>query len=1245
MEPRSEKILFWKDVIASPEIMEKYKTTIDKLREGDYRAADLDMKIKSHPRVYGIKINDKERLLFTTIKKGRHPYAYILEEMLDHKYETSKSMNGGVVGILKSNKTKKILADYFAREAEKDLIVETRKTGNDTHDKQGYTVDYLELDFVGNKWMELNEAQKKVLSHPFPYICNGTPGSGKTTLLILVLAKALADGHKNILVVTQSPFLKNDIAKQWMESPYAKDLPQDVNITIATYADILQKEYLDKELVDGDACLEWINEFISKKYNKNELPEFPRDFFNAKSIYGEFRIACGHGEAEYLKQGARQCLLGAYPQAKKWLWKTFQLYLRHLKNTNCIHAAFTSLPQDKKYSMIAIDEGQDFSLLQLSSLLNQAKNADVCIFHDSDQSLYDRISKEEYSKSCLRKMTFKQIETLELSYSYRGAAAIVRAANHILEMKLAVDQGRTNADQKLEIKSNPADTRMGSVEWPVYFNPEQNDRNERNAEIGRKLIEKMKERARSTQCAVITTTNLVEKAKKIFATEAVYTVEETKGLEYPEIIIYRLFDNPEDQTFLAEANKRLEKFLENEKLNTNGSREHDTKSNPFCNNLYTAIMRGIDHVYIIQEKKRSIEHIVKFLMREISEELSEKKPVEKTSEAEWIEHAMILDAKGKTVQARKIQDECVPKSVSSPGKKIVAEKKTKKKVQTVVRVPISVVSEIYPIEFDINEVEKEVQSMNYLLANFDPHNIKAFLSGEKAMQLLMGIPFRLDVSIEEFHAVAPNVNFDSDITKISIGREKTLLHHLFTYYGYASQFFSCLLNHLLNDKNHILLPKDMNKIMLVVNNKIANTTEIKNAFDLIHGPEGLVQAAVLADQYLLIKYFLANNYFDHTSRYTDGFNILQLAAYTGSLQIVKYLLTNNVVNIECNGSASAYATPLFVAADQGKIEVVNFLLSHGAKVNGKCIKYIRTPVMAALQNQHMEVVALLTMRGAIYPTIAGRIYSIGSLMERFPDPSEIIEILDKEYKDARQSHFVYPIRYNSKNPHVRVIKYLIGLLNDFSELNVKELLSSPGAIKFMAGIKFYPTLDNATIADALVKQLASSPYAHRTMASIKQENELVPLTKYVKENIRVEALTLLQHIKLNKDQAMRLLNVLCSENENGQTYMGSLLKPLIMKIILISNDEDFKLSTYDFIYGEDGLVQLAMKYDHHKFIEIFMNELEYMFIKFKLQNDGHPQIENTNSLVPTLFNRDVRPEQVENRENGKEGVNVGFVPV
>ena len=58
------------------------------------------------------------------------------------------------------------------------------------------------------------------------------------------------------------------------------------------------------------------------------------------------------------------------------------------------------------------------------------------------------------------------------------------------------------------------------------------------------------------------------------------------------------------------------------------------------------------------------------------------------------------------------------------------------------------------------------------------------------------------------------------------------------------------------------------------------------------------------------------------------------------------------------------ATPLYIAATQGHVRVLEVLADHGASVNTQCTDDGTTPLFKACQNQHVNVVKALLLRNA-----------------------------------------------------------------------------------------------------------------------------------------------------------------------------------------------------------------------------------------------------------------------------------------
>jgi Ankyrin repeats (3 copies)/Ankyrin repeats (many copies) len=97
---------------------------------------------------------------------------------------------------------------------------------------------------------------------------------------------------------------------------------------------------------------------------------------------------------------------------------------------------------------------------------------------------------------------------------------------------------------------------------------------------------------------------------------------------------------------------------------------------------------------------------------------------------------------------------------------------------------------------------------------------------------------------------------------------------------------------------------------------------------------------------------------------------LRTALINGNLEIVKMLLESNIeaINSDTKYSVHHYmhATPLYLAASAGHLEIVKFLLDKGEPVNvGSIWKRGRTPLEVASMNGHFDVAKKLIEKGAL----------------------------------------------------------------------------------------------------------------------------------------------------------------------------------------------------------------------------------------------------------------------------------------
>ncbi|XP_074944188.1 ankyrin repeat and SOCS box protein 3 isoform X3 [Phalacrocorax aristotelis] len=92
----------------------------------------------------------------------------------------------------------------------------------------------------------------------------------------------------------------------------------------------------------------------------------------------------------------------------------------------------------------------------------------------------------------------------------------------------------------------------------------------------------------------------------------------------------------------------------------------------------------------------------------------------------------------------------------------------------------------------------------------------------------------------------------------------------------------------------------------------------------------------------------------------SGWNSLHQASFQGCTEIMEILLEEGASK-ECKDDFGI--TPLFVAAQYGKLESLRLLVSHGADVNSQA-KDRATPLLIAAQEGHTECVELLLSEGA-----------------------------------------------------------------------------------------------------------------------------------------------------------------------------------------------------------------------------------------------------------------------------------------
>jgi ankyrin repeat protein len=151
-----------------------------------------------------------------------------------------------------------------------------------------------------------------------------------------------------------------------------------------------------------------------------------------------------------------------------------------------------------------------------------------------------------------------------------------------------------------------------------------------------------------------------------------------------------------------------------------------------------------------------------------------------------------------------------------------------------------------------------------------------------------------------------------------------------------------------------------------------------------------------------------------SNRYNDDDNIdLLFASYHGDLAEIAYLFYKGIRNVNVKGNNNV--TPLILASQQGKLDVVAFLLDRGARVNDVMTDG-KTALLMASKNGHTEIVKRLMEKGADQS-----LKSSGKSPRDVAGNTEIVKILDS-YNNKSRGQIPEKIRGGKRRKTIKGIK-------------------------------------------------------------------------------------------------------------------------------------------------------------------------------------------------------------------------------
>jgi Ankyrin repeats (many copies)/UvrD/REP helicase N-terminal domain len=607
--------LFYNDLAVG-----KLKKSIDKvvglLRLGDFRAAD----VKKMPNFgyYRAKLDDTNRLLFKIGIYENQKYLFILEVINNHAYEKSRFLNGGIVDenkLVSLKDPKDVPADEIA--------------------PIGYVNSLKKSFHLLDKILSFDEIQTEILHLPTPSIIIGSAGSGKTALT-LEKVKILPG---KILYTTLSAYLVENASNLYSSFEYENTKQEVEFLSFFEYLSTIDVPK-GKE-VDFRSFDQW----ISRYRQSHKIKDSYKIFEEFKGVITGSMIDKAYLSLDdYTNLGVKQSIFPVVERAL--IYDLFSKYLEWLKEGTYFDSNILSyhlLPKiTPQYDYVVVDEVQDITNIQLMLILKSLilpQNFVLC--GDSNQIVHPNFFSWSQIKTLFYKQDLKGDIIRILATNYRNTPEVTRIANQLLLIKNA-RFGSIDKESTYLVKPNSKHS--GEVEFL-----------ENNPKIKAELNAKTK---RSTKFAVLVLRNEDKAlAKTFFNTPLLFSIQEAKGLEYENIILFNAISGY-DREFRELTNGVTQEDLKEENLKYSRGKDKTDKSLDeykfYVNSLYVGITRAVKNLYVIETNKKH-ELLTLLGLTNFKQQSSVKDQT--SSKEDWQREARRLEMQGKQEQADAIRNQ------------------------------------------------------------------------------------------------------------------------------------------------------------------------------------------------------------------------------------------------------------------------------------------------------------------------------------------------------------------------------------------------------------------------------------------------------------------------------------------------------------------------------------------------------------------------------------------------------------
>src|SRR6266446_3767282 len=510
-------------------------------------------------------MGDKCAIVSTLSMMKSESNEVVLECIAHHAYNTSRFLRRG--GTIDESKIPTL--DHPEQAAAEPLA---------------YLNPQLPTFHLLNKVISFDDAQQAVYTLPPPCIVIGSAGSGKTALTLEKMKDALGE----VLYVTRSPYLVHNARTLYYGLEYEND---DQEVSFLSFA-----EYLASLRVPQGREMGWRD--FAQWFARHRAASHLKD---PHALFEEFQgVLTGLAtdrpslsREEYLSLGIRQSIFAE--DERQHVYDLFLKYLAFMQengyyDTNILSYHYLPLVEPR-YDFVVVDEVQDLTTIQLQLILTSlCEPHQFILCGDANQIVHPNF----FSWSKLKSFFYKQegreapSELIRILHNnYRNSADVTEVANRILKLKTA-RFGSIDRESHYLVRS--------TVEKPgtvlLLANTES---------ITRELNQKTRQ---STRFAVVVLHPEQKPAAKAhFQTPLIFSIQEAKGLEYDNIILYN-FTSADEERFRDITHGVRAEDVRAEELRYARAREKDDKSLEMykfhINALYVAVTRAVENLYLIE---------------------------------------------------------------------------------------------------------------------------------------------------------------------------------------------------------------------------------------------------------------------------------------------------------------------------------------------------------------------------------------------------------------------------------------------------------------------------------------------------------------------------------------------------------------------------------------------------------------------------------------------------------------------